>query len=94
MTVLGVRIKAPEDRRDADISFEEWLPAGDSLADATAESDSSDLVIETVQVFNDIVKVWLSGGKMGGSYSVNIVATTTQGRIKSACLRVRISGCC
>lgn len=93
MTVLGVRIKAPDDRRDADISFEEWLPEGDRITDASAESDSDELAVEAVQIFDDIVKVWISGGKAGRSYTVNIVATTAEGRIKSACLRVRVTGC-
>lgn len=94
MSVLGVRVKSPDDRRDADISFEDWLPEGDSIIDATAEADSDELVVESVQLFDDIVKVWISGGVAGGSYTVTVTVTTTEGRIKTACLRVRVSCCC
>lgn len=93
MTILGVRIKSPEDRRDADISFSDWLPEGDSIQDASAHSDSDDLVVESVQVFDDIVKVWIAGGNAGASYTVTVIATTAEGRIKSACVRVRVVSC-
>lgn len=93
MTILGVRIKSPEDRRDADISFADWLPEGDTIQDASAQSDNEDLVVESVQVFDDIVKVWIAGGVAGGSYTVTIIVSTAQGRIKSACVRVRVVSC-
>lgn len=93
MTILGVRFKAADDRRDADVSFEDWLPEGDSIVDATADSDSEDLIVEAVQVFGETVKVWISGGLAGKSYTVSVVVTTAEGRIKRACLRVRVTGC-
>lgn len=93
MTILGVRIKSPADRRDADIDYSDWLPYGDSIQDASAASDDESLTVESVQVFDDIVKVWISGGTAGHSYTVSVVATTKAGRIKDACLRVRVVGC-
>lgn len=93
MTIIGVRIKSPVERRDADIAFDAWLPDGDNIQGASATSDSDDLVVEAVQLFDDIVKVWISGGIAGQSYTVSVVATTTAGRIKDACLRVRVVSC-
>lgn len=93
MSVLGVRIKAPEARRDADVSFDRWLVEGDHIVSANAEADSDELDIESVQVFDEIVKVWISGGLNGRSYTVKVIVTTDQGRIQTACFRVRVSDC-
>lgn len=94
MSVLGSIIKSQDDRLDVDVSFSEWLPEGDAIQDATAESSSEELVVESVQLFDDTVKVWISGGAAGGSYTVTVFVATAGGRIKSACVRVRVAGCC
>ena len=94
MSVVGTITKSQDDRRDVDVAFGEWLPEGDTIQDATAESSSEELVVETVQLFEDTVKVWISGGAAGGSYTVTVFVTTAGGRIKSACVRVRVAGCC
>lgn len=93
MTILGALIKSADDRRDVDVSFEQWLPEGDVIMSATADSDKDDLVIEAVQLFDSTVKIWMSGGVAGKSYTVSIAVTTAEGRVKSACLRVRVTGC-
>lgn len=91
---LGVRRKAPTERRDADIDFSRWLPEGDTLADASAHVSPAGLSIDAVQLHEAIVKVWLSGGTDGEAYLVTLTATTAQGRIKEACFQVNISECC
>lgn len=92
---MGVVDKSPEDKRDADVDFSEWIPDGDTITDASAESSDAALVIDSVQIFADdeIVKVWLSGGEEGGRYTVNLVITTSEGRIKEVCFKVRMVAC-
>lgn len=91
---IGAVIKTPEDRRDFDAGFEEWLPEGDSLVDAEAfVTPEGGLAIEAVSIEAEDVKVWLSGGEAGNSYEVEVRVTTAQGRIKTACFRVRVINC-
>lgn len=79
------------DRRDVDVRFDRWLPDSDTITDATAEAEG--IEIESVQLFGQTVKVWLSGGEVSKSYEVRVVVTTDQGRIKETCFQVRVTGC-
>jgi len=93
MRVGAVR-KTPEDRRDFDVGFADWLPPGDALIDVEAflASDNG-LIIDAVSLEGSDAKVWLSGGEAGTSNEVEVRVTTAQGRIKTACFRVRIINC-
>ena len=90
---IGVRRKAAADRRDADINFGAWLPDGDQITDASASVEPEGLGLDAVQLFDDIVKVWLSGGEPGECYTVNVVVSTKQGRIKEVCFQVQVTEC-
>jgi len=90
---LGVRRKSAADRRDADVDFGVWLPEGDALTDAIASVEPDGLVLDSVQLHDTIAKVWLSGGEPGECYTVKVVATTAEGRIKEACFQVHVTEC-
>lgn len=90
--MLGVKPKKPADRLDYDIDFGPFLDEGDTLTDATATAEDG-LTIESVQVFDQIAKVWIVGGEAGQSYRVFLTATTAAGRVKALCFVIRVTGC-
>lgn len=90
--MLGVKRKQPGDTLDYDIDFEDWLVEGDSLVAATATAPEG-LVVGDVEVLPPLVKVWLSGGLDGASYTVTVTVTTAEGRIKTANFNLRVAEC-
>lgn len=91
--MLGTVRKRPDDQLDYDVAFERWLSDGDTITDATAVCDPVGVNIDSVVVFGDIVKVWISGGSVGVSHSIKVTATTTQGRVKEVTFNLRIVEC-
>jgi len=89
---LGMAVKRPEDVRDYDIDFSRWLPKGDTVQSATAEADEG-ITVDSVQINDTTVKVWLSGGTSGQSYTVEVGVDTAGGRAKQTCFRVRVRNC-
>lgn len=88
--MLGMMIQTPGDRLDYDVDFAPWLDAGDTLATAGAEVVPEGLNMESVSFDGTKVKVWLSGGVPGATYTVTLTTTTKQGRRKSEAFRLRI----
>lgn len=84
--------KADNDTLDYDIDFTDWLNYPDTVVSATAISDEG-ITIENSQVFDGVVKVWVSGGKAGNSYNINVTATTNEGRVVEVCFNLRVTGC-
>lgn len=90
---LGTIEKSPSDVLDYDADFGRWLPAGDTVASAVATVATADIVVDAVDVSDDRVKIWLSGGTTGDDGTLTLIATTTQGRTKEVCFRLRVKGC-
>ncbi len=90
--MLGCKRQRVDDRLDYDVDFARWLSDDDTITDATATA-SDGLMIDSVQVFGQIVKVWVSGGAVGKSYVVTVTATTQDARVKDECFTIRISEC-
>lgn len=91
--MLGTVRKRPDDQLDYDVTFERWLSDGDTITDATAVADPIGVIIDSVEIFGDIVKVWISGGEVGASHKINVTATTTQGRVKEVTFNLRVTEC-
>lgn len=91
--MLGTVRKRPDDLLDYDVTFERWLSDGDTVTDATAEADPIGVSIDRVEIFGDIVKVWISGGTAGTSYQINVTATTAMGRVKEVSFNLRVLEC-
>jgi hypothetical protein len=91
--MLGSVRKRDDDRLDYDVDYSKWLTDDDSITGANAVADSADIVVEGVEIHGVVVKVWLSGGIVGASYSINVTATTTLGRIKEVTFNLRITEC-
>lgn len=90
--MLGWKKQKPDDRLDYDIDFGRWLSDDDTITDATAQADEG-ITVERVQVFGQIVKVWVSGGQVGKTYEIKIVATTSDARVKEESFFIRVSEC-
>jgi hypothetical protein len=83
--------KQPADQLDYDLEFSDWLTSGDTINGATAVSDvPTELIIQSVSVSGQIVKVWISGGVTGSTYKVTATVTTAQGRIKELDFKIRV----
>lgn len=86
--------KTPVDVLDYDIDFTRWLPAGDEIASATATIEGTGtLAVDSIEWSLDSVKVWLSGGADGTSFTVSVVATTQLGRVKEVCFAMKVRDC-
>lgn len=91
--MLGIAKKSPGDVLDYDIDYEQWLVEGDVIVTASATTDAADLVVGDVEVIPPLVKVWLSGGIAGNSYTVTVTATTAEGRVKEVTFTLRVTEC-
>lgn len=88
---MNTYTKQPADQLDYDVDFSKWLPDGDTVTTAVATVDIEDeLVIDTIQVSSQIVKVWLSAGTDGSTYTVTVTASTSGGRVKETEFKMRI----
>ena len=83
--------KNASSREDYELSFELWLDEGDTLTDAQATAEG--VTVEAVQLFDPLVKVWISGGTPGDSAQVRVTVTSAAGRIKETCFILRIMEC-
>lgn len=92
--MLGTKQKRPSDVLDFDINYEDWLPYTDAITTVvTAVSPTGELQVDSTQVSGQIVKVWLSGGVSGSSYEVNVTVSTSGGRVKEECFKIRVRDC-
>lgn len=89
MTVLATYIKQPDEVKDYDVDYSEWLlPMGDTLdaVDPTVECltdplDTSLIVRDIpVSITTMACKLWMTGGTNGARYKVTLLATTVGGR--------------
>jgi hypothetical protein len=97
MEASALFTKRPADRLDYDVDFRarRWIDTDDTILSAT-------VVVETEgTVFSDdhapsggVVKVWLGGGTVGEEATITVKITTSQGREKEICFRLRIRENC
>ena len=85
--------KTPTDKLDYDFDFAEWLTPGDVIVSAAAEISGGTAAIDMTQVTDDRVKVWVSGGADAETNDVQVTITTSGGREKTSCFRLRIKDC-
>jgi hypothetical protein len=90
MAILATFDKQPAEVQDYDVSFVNWLAAlGDTGASATATATTGITLVSTTFT-SGVVKVWLSGGVDGQSYTVVINVTTTGGRVKQSEIVIKV----
>lgn len=99
MTVLATYTKQPDEVKDYDVDYSEWLlPMGDTLdqVDPTVEclTDPSDTSLEVrdlpVSITATACKLWMRGGTNGARYKVTLQATTVGGRLDESELIFKI----
>ena len=90
-----IRIKRPDDRLDYDVDFSRWLTDGDTItAVSQAEVTQGTVEVDAHDFTATAVKVWLSGGVVGETATILVQVTTTQGREKEVCFKLRVRECC
>ena len=88
--------KRPDDRKDYDVDFSRWLTTGDAISavNEVTVAEGSTVAVDDYDFTDDEVKVWLIEGEIGETAHVTVEVTTTQGRVKEICFKVRVrEGC-
>lgn len=85
--------KRPDERLDYDMDFSRWLSSGDSVVSSVNTISGTGATIESSEISGTSIKLWISGGTDGESYTVTVEATTAQGRVKESCFRLRVRDC-
>lgn len=88
---LGNFTKQPYDVLDYDISFDEFLPAGDTV-DAnltTVVPRNATITVDSVFFGARTAKVWVSGGTTGTAYIFDVSLVSADGRKKQYEFRIR-----
>ncbi len=91
--MLGTVRKRPDDLLDYDVQFDRWLSSGDTIVGATATPDPVGVTITSVQIFGQVVKVWIRGGAAGESFKIDVTVSTSMGRVKEVSFNLRIVEC-
>lgn len=82
--------KAPGDVLDYDFDFTRWLAPGDRITAASASLSGGTPAVDTTTFSDAVVRVWISGGADGDASVLSVVATTYQGRTKTATARIQV----
>lgn len=92
--MVAVVRKNPADQLDYDFDFSKWITDDDILISGDAVVDpAGELTVVSVQLSDTVVKVWLSGGADGKTYTLTVYATTAHGRQKEYPIYVRVTEC-
>ena len=92
---IGVYIpKDPKSNLDYTLDWNDWMPAGDSVASATVTAtntvgDSTSLEVGSPTITNNQVTVDIAGGEGGQVYNIEFVITTSNGLIDSRNFRIK-----
>jgi len=91
--IIGAVIQQPVDILDYDIDYSRWFSAeSDSLESIEVDYSGLDQTLNVAAVvsMNNIIKLWIQGGKDGETYTVEVTVTTASGRKKQDELLVTI----
>jgi hypothetical protein len=84
-TILADLEKTPADRLDYDVDYSKWLPEEDVIISAyTTLTQEVNFIADTVEISEQVVRVWMSGGLDGEVSEIRVFATTLAGRTKEA----------
>jgi len=90
MAILTTFDKQPLDVQDYDLNCNSWLT---SLSDTILSIDctvTTGITLISASHTSGIVKVWLSGGNDGTTYTVTLLITTVGQRVKQAEYQVKV----
>lgn len=75
------RVKDPDAVLDYPADWSDWLPAGDTISDATAAlSSGASFNVESVSFTATTVVAWVSGGTVAENATLTYHVTTADGR--------------
>ncbi len=95
MAVLATWTAQSSDTLDYNIDYTEWIEDDDAPASAEAAAllegvETANITVENVEVLGKVVRVWLSGGVSGETYTIEVTTTTQFGRIKQDEFRIKM----
>ena len=81
--------KKSDEVLDYDLILKDWLD-GDLISGCSVAIDGSDLQLQSQNVLDDRVKLWLENGKKDADYIVTASITTQMGRTKIINFKMRV----
>jgi hypothetical protein len=87
---LGNFPKQPVEVKDYDITYAEWLTAGDNVQSVDVVVSPLGLTVESVFINDPVAKIWLSGGTDGTTYKLTVTMTSADGRVKQDEFKIRV----
>lgn len=91
MPLVGTATQQPSDIHDYDIDFSPWFPPGDTIISATVTASPTMPVDPSTAINGLTVKVWVyDEGTSGLTYTLTLLAITSDGRQKEVELQVKI----
>lgn len=92
--ILETFNKQPIEVADYDLTYADWLAAGDNLALTTTTvaptGTTGDLTVDSISTYDPVVKFWISGGRSGVTYKVTVTTRTTSLRVRQDEFKVRV----
>jgi len=89
MALIATHTQQPADTLDYDVTYEDWLEAGDAVESATATVAPAGLDV-VVLIASPIVKLWVSEGVDKTTYKITLTTTTVDGRVKQDEIRIKV----
>lgn len=90
MSLLGVFLKQPAEVESYTITYEDDLTAGDNVVSASVTVAPAGLTVQTTNVDDPQVRIWLAGGTNGTTYKVTVTTTTADGRVLQDEFKVKV----
>ncbi|MFW5972502.1 MAG: hypothetical protein ACOCTG_00805, partial [Bacteroidota bacterium] len=91
MARLGTFRKRPDEEKDYDVDYSEWLTPTDGIAgeedpdqrpEVEVEPDDLEIVAVEPNFDEHRVKIWIAGGSSGQRYTLTVTTRTREGRVK------------
>jgi hypothetical protein len=88
--LLSTFDKQPSDTLDYNIDYSEWIEDDDAPASATVSVTGTGLEHENTEILGKVVRVWLSAGDDGTTYTVTVTTTTVFGRVRQDEFKIKV----
>lgn len=81
--------KQPREFKDYDVEYSPWLAhdsqdsldAVEAVVSCLTNPDDTSLEVVRIEHTETVIKLWVAGGTAGDTYKVELIVTTTVGRI-------------
>lgn len=90
MATGNVYTKDPAAELDYKFDWSDWLPAGDTIQDASVTATAGLTVAPDLTVTATAVTCWLSGGTAGLDYTVTCHIETAAGRVDERSIKIQV----